>query len=150
MQAQTGVISVTGDISATAGNLSAAGNESKIASISTAGVPIGNGELLDAAYMGQIVCLGGDNYTLGTGALDAATLGFTATFLPLAAAVTVAIGGAACDGVVAGGAVSAVGFTCPQNEPFTISFIGNLQNVATAGASGLVKVLQVYGNATAL
>ena len=153
--AATGVIATTGGVSALAGNIqavagsiSAIGNESKIASILTPAVPIGNTELLDIALMGKIVSLTGDTYTLGTGILDAGTLGFTATFLPLFGAVTVAIGGAACDGVIAGGAVSPVGFTCPQYEPFTISFIGDLQNIAAG--SGLTKVLQVYGNATAL
>ena len=146
--AATGVIATTGNIQAVAGSISAIGNESKIASILTPAVPIGNTELLDIALMGKIMSLTGDTYTLGTGILDAGTLGFTATFLPLFGAVTVAIGGAACDGVIAGGAVSPVGFTCPQYEPFTISFIGDLQNIAAG--SGLTKVLQVYGNATAL
>tara|TARA_B110000285_G_scaffold136137_1_gene152529 strand:+ start:7928 stop:9550 length:1623 start_codon:yes stop_codon:yes gene_type:complete len=139
----TGVIATTGDISATAGSISAIGSSSKIASILTEAVAIGNTDLLEIAKMGKVIALAGDTYTIGTSDIDAAIdIGFTCTFLSYAALATVTIAGT-CDGVVAGGAISAVGFTCPQNEPFTITVVGALP-------TGLAGGVQVFGNVTPL
>ena len=139
-----GIKALVGDITAVAGSISAIGGISKIASILTEGTAIGSGEdLLEQAKMGKVIALSGDTYTIGLADLNpAVNIGYTATFLPYGAVATVTVGGA-CDGVVAGGVVSAGGFTCPINEPFTLVIVGNLPTGLTAG-------VQVFGNVTPL
>jgi hypothetical protein len=137
------IVATTGDISATAGSISAIGGSSKIASILTEPVAIGNTDLLEKAKMGKVIALAGDTYTIGNSDINATIdIGFTCTFLSYAALAIVTIAGT-CDGVVAGGAISTIGFTCPQNEPFTITVVGALP-------TGLAGGVQVFGNVTPL
>ena len=110
-------------LSATAGNIQAFGNSSIIRGIATqAGPPAG--ELLADGLQGLQTLLPGTAYTIGSGtSLDcsnAANVSFTFNYVALQA-MTVTIAGALCDGVIAGGGSSAVGFTVPALEPFNIS-----------------------------
>lgn len=133
--AGTGVTATTGDILAIDGNLSAdgpvgSGNGNVIATLGYSSQIAGqrlNGSIANGADLadpqlsayGAVQPLAGDTYTLGPyagGVVPAA--GATATFLCTGAAVTCSVDGAVAS--VTGGGAAGTGFTCPQNESFTI------------------------------
>ena len=123
----TGAVSAGADVevgTAGAGNVIAlVGYTSQIAG-QRVNVPVINGSDLGdvgGGYFGAVQPLAGDNYTIGV--FGFGELGSTATFLSTAATATVAIDGVNVTSVIGGGAVGAVGFTCPVNESFTICFI---------------------------
>jgi hypothetical protein len=123
----TGAVSAGADVevgTAGAGNVIAlVGYTSQIAG-QRVNVPVINGSDLGdvgGGYFGAVQPLAGDNYTIGV--FGFGELGSTATFLSTAATATVAIDGLNVTSVIGGGAVGAVGFTCPVNESFTICFI---------------------------
>lgn len=135
--AGTGITSTQGDILAVSGNISAdfpaadgtngniiatAGYTSQIAGQRLNGTIPNNQDLADPqlGVYGAVQPLAGDNYTLGPyagGVVPAA--GATATFLCTGAAVTCSVDGGSVLSVTGGGATG-TGFTCPQNESFTI------------------------------
>ncbi len=131
----TGVTATIGDILAVDGNISAddplgggngniiatAGYTSQIAGQRLNGAVASNSDLADpqSSVYGAVQPLAGDTYTLGPyagGVVPAA--GATATFLCTGAAVTCSVDGAVAS--VTGGGAAGTGFTCPQNESFTI------------------------------
>lgn len=129
------------------GSVSATGPASKIAGIQTniiTAVSPGGVDLLEVAQMGQCLYLDVDTYTIGQGGIDATNpleRGYTTTYIPtLATSVTI---GGSVDSLIVGGTTSAVGFTVPANEPFTVVVTGALNPPA------LGQVV-VFGNATAL
>jgi hypothetical protein len=134
------IVATAGNIDATAGSVSAgadvevgtagAGNVIALVGYTSqiagqrVNVPVINGSDLGdvgGGYFGAVQPLAGDNYTIGV--FGFGELGSTATFLSTAATATVAIDGVNVTSVIGGGAVGAVGFTCPVNESFTICFI---------------------------
>jgi len=136
----TGVTATTGNMTATAGSVLAGadvevgtggvgnvvalvGYTSQIAGQRVNGAVANGSDLGDVGggYFGAVQPLAGDNYTIGVA--GPGELGSTATFLSTAATATVAIDGVNVTSVIGGGAVGAVGFTCPVNESFTICFI---------------------------
>ena len=146
------LIATTGAIqalSATSGNIAAAGPTSKIAGIFTQPGPAAGSEILFQGGCGEQLILDGAAYDIGAGgagALDAtspANTGFTINYIPLVA-TTVSIAGAEVDGVIVGGGTSAVGFTVPAFEPFSMSILGAF----TQPTTGFLGAVIVYGNAS--
>ena len=147
------LIATTGAIqalSATSGNIAAAGPTSKIAGIFTQPGPAAGSEILFQGGCGAQLILDGAAYGIGSGvgadALDArdpANTGFTINYIPLVA-TTVSIAGPGVDGVIVGGGTSAVGFTVPAFEPFSMSILGAF----TQPTTGLLGAVIVYGNAS--
>ena len=148
-----GITATTGNIVATAGAIRTSKPNNIISGVNTPDTAAGSGaDLIDS--VGSITVLSGDNYLLGGGGslfdfTSTDSLGFSASFLAMAAPVTVTLGGS-CDGVIAGGIFSASAFSVPQGEPFSISVVGDLAVSYGGGAAGTQGVVQVYGNVTAL